>query len=217
MKFIYFCAFSLAIYFCFHIAEEKHLQAKEELKKSIISSQDAFALITQKENEKNQRDTTEQPTKQTTEQARLVEKSMNSVVNSLESSLSPEAGFDEKSIKMLEEDPRKSLEEISALLVRNPHSQIWNNSLNLIKNARIDPDLKIDFLKKQLIASGGFTEDENHNLKVVNQYQRILETMKKVYQSESRDFTPLVEEITQVTPDGELQELTRSILNENHR
>ncbi len=136
------------------------------------------------------------------------------LILNLETSSSLNSGNDERLIEMIEENPELALEEIGQLLSSNPHSLVWTNTLNLIKNSKIDPDQKINFLKSQLQNSGKLGEDEDQNIKVVNNYKRILGTLKDIYRSESRNPSELAEEMGNSIPQGELQRAVKSILYE---
>jgi hypothetical protein len=206
MKFGLILVLLTILYFFYNEYQDAREEIKKELKTSAIATGDSFEKLNSRISKKVKSEGT-QPI-----QLQDQLESKNKVILGLESSLSPSVGYDENMLEMLEEDPETTLKEMGHLLARNPHSVIWNNSLNLIKNAKINPDQKIDFLKAQLKSSGSLTDDENQNMRVLNQYKRITRTMKDIYITESRDLNELAEELGSISPPGELQQEVNSIL-----
>ena len=206
MKIVLSLGLLTALFFLYNELQQTREEIKKELKTSAVASGSSFDQINKIISKKTAKTVIQKIKRQNKKDSK------NKVVLGLESSLSPSVGFDERLLEMLEEDPETTLKEIAHLLSSNPHSVVWNNSLNLIKNAKIDPDQKIDFLKAQLKFSGLLTEDEHQNIRVLNQYKKILGTIKEIYLTESRDLSELAEEMGSSVPSGELQRTVNAML-----
>jgi hypothetical protein len=64
---------------------------------------------------------------------------------------------------------------------------------------------------------GVLTEDEHQNIRVLNQYKKILGSIKQIYLTESRDLPELAEEMGSSVPSGELQRTVNAMLySENY-
>ena len=211
MKIVLSLSLLTGLFFLYNEFQQTREELKKELKTSAVASGSSFDQINKIISKKR--------AKAVIQTIKLENKidSKNKVVLGLESSLSPSVGYDERLLEILEEDPETTLKEIAHLLSSNPHSVVWNNSLNLIKNAKIDPDQKIEFLKAQLKFVGVLTEDEHQNIRVLNQYKKILGSIKQIYLTESRDLSELAEEMGSSVPSGELQRTVNAMLySENY-
>jgi hypothetical protein len=201
---------SVSLIYFFYEVQETREEIKKGLKESVIASGDSF----DKFNKKISGEISEK--KMAKEELVHLPENSEGLVLKLESSSSIGMGEDERLIELLENEPEKTLKTMAQILSRNPHSLVWSNSLNLLKNAKIDPDQKIEFLKEQLKSSGGLSDDEDQNIRVVNQYRRILGAMKEIYKTESRNLEELAEELGSITAQEGLKAEVKSILYSNN-